>query len=66
MADTPKRPTTRANYDADAHAMRAFRESLDQARKALRDTDHLVAPSRAKLPCPDQQPPTTSRVAVSD
>ena len=56
MANTPKHdPMTRADFDA--HAMRAFRESLEQARKALRDTDHLVAPSQAKLPCPDRQEP---------
>ncbi|WP_114946760.1 hypothetical protein [Microvirga calopogonii] len=53
MADTPKHPTTRADYDA--HAMRAFRESLEQARKALRDTDYMVTPDRAKLVHPDQQ-----------
>ena len=51
MAATPKHPSTHADYDA--HAMRAFRESLEQARKALRDTDHLVAPpSQADPPRP--------------
>ncbi len=55
MADTPKRPTPPADYDADAHAMRAFRASLEQARKALRDTDHIVSPDRAKLVHPDRQ-----------
>ncbi|WP_262271549.1 hypothetical protein [Microvirga yunnanensis] len=57
MADTPKPPTTYTDYDA--HAIRAFREGLEQARKALRDTDHMVTPDRAKLVHPDhqQEPP---------
>jgi hypothetical protein len=60
MADTPEHdPMTRTVYHAhvmyDAHAMRAFQESLELARKALKDTDHLVAPSRARLTHPDQQ-----------
>jgi hypothetical protein len=54
MSDTPKHaPMTRADFDA--HAMRAFREGLEQACKALRDTDQLVASSRAKLSHPDQR-----------
>ena len=54
MADTPEhRPMTRADFDA--HAMRAFQEALERARKALRDTDHMVRPCRARLVHPDQQ-----------
>jgi len=58
MANPPEHhPMTRADYDA--YAMRAFRESLEQARKALRDTDHIVSPGRAKPVHPDQhkEPP---------
>ena len=63
MADTPRQPTTRADYDAHAYAMRAFRESLELARKALRDADHIVSPNRAKPVHPDQheEPPKRPR-----
>ncbi len=53
MADTPEDRTTRA--DLDAHAMQTFQEALEQARKVLRETEHLVAPYRPKLDDPDQR-----------
>ena len=54
MADTPEHlPMTRADFDA--HAIRAFLEGLERARKALRDTDHMVTPDRARQVHPDEQ-----------
>jgi hypothetical protein len=47
VADTPEDyPMARAGYDA--HAMRAFQESLEQSRKALKDTDHMIGPYQVK------------------
>jgi hypothetical protein len=53
MADTPKQPITRADFDA--HAMQIFQKGLEQARKVLRETEHMMTPYRAALVHPDQQ-----------
>jgi hypothetical protein len=54
VADTPKTPMTRAEYDAQI--MRASREALEQSYRVLKETDALLTSRSPQphVPRPDQ------------
>jgi hypothetical protein len=54
VADTPKTPTTRAEYDAQI--MRDSREALERSYRVLKETDALLTfrTPQPHAPRPDQ------------
>ena len=56
VADTPKRPTTRADYDSQV--MQCSLEALERSYRLLKETDALLTDnqSRRSEPGSDQEP----------